>query len=382
MESLVKAFAEMGLVWPDTVSAQASLGRRAEPGELRAWRELLNQAYGRRVLRAGWAIFGRQLTLKHAEVLAKNIGAWEVAIEKSRSLAPLLATFVRLERPHLSDVGAIRADLLVRGLKPAAWKWLCHQHPLVVRKLLCFGWTPECLFWLNVLSQAHQGRTLHSSWLEEGRPFDSSALYERAQANVGKGRTAKYTLELERLFKLLPSQATHQALAEYSAIVNAYLLGCRDSRWKLGIQVNSTWKGLLEKIRRFEVNRLNAAQAAQAARLAEDPQHLIAWSPHFETFKAGTVQVVELLSHTDLVSEGIALSHCVGDGAYLGGCLSGEHIIASMQESLSRTRATLQLRKSSSLDKWVIAQLAGVGNARVPEVFWRAAHALRDALPT
>lgn len=379
MESLVKAFAEMGLVWPDPVSAQASLGRRAEPGEFRAWRALLSQAYGRRVLRAGWAIFGRQLTLKHAEVLAKNIGAWEVAIEKSRSLAPLLTTFVRLERPPLSDVGAIRADLLVRGLKPAAWKWLCHQHPLVVRKLLCFGWTPECLFWLNVLSQAQQGRTLHSSWLEEGRPFDSSALYLRAQANIGKGRTAKYTLELERLLKLLPYQATHQALAEYSAIVNAYLLGCRDSRWKLEIQVNSTWKGLLEKIRRFEENRLNAARAA---RLAEDKQNLLAWPARFETFKAGTVQVVELLSHTDLVSEGVALAHCVGDGAYLGGCLSGEHIIASMQESLSRTRATLQLRKSSSQDKWVIAQLAGVGNTRVSEVFWRAAHALREALPT
>lgn len=374
MEELVRALGELGLVWPDRVSVQVKLGRQPSVIERQTWQALLRQGYGETALKLGWAIFGRNLELRHLAVLAENSGVWVEAVEKSRALAPLLAPFVLIGRPAVSDIGVLRADLLERGLKPSAWKWLCAQHPHVVRKLLAYGWTEECIFWLNLLSRALPSRQLHSMWLESGRPYESAALCGSLKAAADNTEGAQACLELERLMRLLPCRPDAQTLAQYTCILNAMLLGRQNAKWRLTVQTNSTWKGLLERIRRFDDERIAQAKAVRAAE-KED----VAWSPTFTLFESAGIKVVELLSKTDLISEGAALSHCVGDGGYLADCVKGNHVIASMYEPLSRTRATLQLRRKVE-GGWYIAQLAGIGNTRVPRVFWNSAQALQEKL--
>lgn len=370
----IEKLGHLGQVWPDAASAHAALGHPLEAAQRKLWARLVRQAYSPAALRAGLAIFGRDLTLQELAGLQTQSQPYLARIQESRSLAPLLAPFVKVGVSSPQDYAGLRTAGLARGLAPSSWKWLCRQSPCVVRKLFTFGWTPEAVFWTNVLAKARAHRPLAAAWLEAGRPYMLGQHFE--QLDTRAPRAAAQALVLERFLRLVPEHPTADAMVVYEAIAVALQAGSTSPVGALSVQSNSTWKGLQERIRRKEDERLALAQALKAAQQGADTR----WRAVFGSCEMQGVHIRELTSNEELREEGLVLDHCVGNGQYLAGCLTGQHVIASLELPVTRQRATLQLRSKPGTRGYIIGQLAGPGNSRVPQSFWRAARELQAQL--
>ncbi len=376
INQLVDTLGSLGQVWPDSASLLSVLVRRPSPYERQQWRQLLRAAYGKPALSAGYAIFGRDLGLRELANLQAHQEAYRARVKESASLAPLLAAFVKVGVAPPSDYGVLRTGALARGLTPAAWKWLSRQRPSLVRALFAFGWTPEFIFWTNLLARARAQEPLSSRWLEAGRPYMLGQHWEHLSSLAQDGKVYQdRLLNLERFLRLLPSQTSAELLVEYELLAAALHMGFLSPRAELRVEPKSTWNGLLNRLRKLEAERLALAERVHAARAGED----VSWRAHFGEFESNGVAIKELTSNADLVREGVSLSHCVGDGQYVQGCLTGQHVIASLQLQATNQRATLQLRHVPR-QGYVIGQLAGPSNSRVPQVFWRAARDLQASL--
>lgn len=371
---LIEKFGALGQVWPDAESTRAALERLPTMEERFSWRKLVHKTFDREALRAGFAIFGRDLTLEDLGRLEPFASQYVSRVRENMSIAPMLAPFVKLGGPPPADISGVRRGVLARGLTVQGWKWLCRQRPGVVRKLLAFGWTPESIFWTNVLSKARAAELLSANWLEAGRPYLMGQHYEHREA-VGHD-SVQHALVLERFLRVLPPAPGLEDLPAYVAIVTALHVNSLDSKWQLQVQRNSTWKGLANQARRLEAARMALAAEVRAGKEGAD----VTWRPVFGDCETEGVQIRELTSNLELRQEGVVQNHCVGDGPYLEGCLTGQHIIASLALPATRQRATLQLRRLPAGRGFVIGQLAGAGNSRVPQTFWRAARALQARL--
>ncbi len=375
VHSIVTVLGQLGQVWPDAPSVQAALGCPWSAQHRRSWRALLRQAYSRETLTVGYAIFGRNLELADLGRIAPYTREFAARAQEAPALAPLLGAFAKVGVAPPQDYAAIRQGALARGLRPAAWKWLCHQSAASVRKLFAFGWTHEAVFWANLLAASRPHLPLSEAWLEPGRPFQTGLLYEQLTNCASAELQATRTLQLERLIRLVPATPSAQALAELETLTAELHLGHIDPEAGLTVQRNSTWRGLLERHRRKMDGRLALANEVAKAKGAKEQT----WDALFGQFQFGGVTVAELTSNFELVREGVLLSHCVGDGQYLSGCLSGAHVIASVVAP-SAQRATLQLRRNPANGQFTIGQLAGQGNSRVPQMFWTAARKLQAQL--
>lgn len=364
LTTVIETLGGLDQVWPDAPSVRARLGRNWSVSERLAWRELVHKCYGRQALRAGQAIFGRDLRLTELGQLSSFAADYLRRVQESPSLAPALASFVKVGAAAPADYKCIREDALKLGLEPGAWRWLSHQAGSVTRKLLFFGWTQEAIFWTNLLSKALGPRRLCEGWLEAGRVYGLGPLYSAWAMQPQKDAA----LALERLLRLLPLTPSPERLAQLETLGSAMLRGLTPAR-------NSSWEGLLERVRRQEQARLRQAERELSTKLEQTVQHR--WPACFGRYETQGVIFDELTSNRDLVREGVQMSHCVGEGAYLEGCLSGKHLVARV--SSAQARATVQLRRTAG-NRWMIAQLAGVRNARVPQHLWQAAQALQAHL--
>ncbi len=375
LQSLVESLGELGQVWPDSASVRATLGCGWSPTQRSTWKQLLRQAYSRQALTAGYAIFGRDLQIVELARLSVHAQAYLERVREAPALAPMLNSFVKVGVAPPADYAGLRQGALDRGLLPTAWKWLYRQPVAVVRKLFAFGWTPEAIFWTNLLAKARADQPWSELWLEPGRPYQMGLLYEQVSASACPQYVADKSLQLERLLRLMPAAPTVQTLQEFETLTAELHLGFRNPQWTLAVQRNSSWKGLLERQRRHHDERLARAAVFASVKAGGDCH----WEAQFGSFESNGVKVTELTSNAELVNEGALLSHCVGDGAYVEGCLSGTHLIASLQAP-SAQRATLQMRRNDATGRFNIGQLAGQGNSRVPQVFWHAARALQQQL--
>lgn len=374
LEHLVKTLASSGLAWPDGPTVSVLLGRPWTRQERRAWCSLLERTYGRTTLAVGWAIFGQEATLDALAKLQPYAADWRVRITESPSLAPVFGPFVKLGLPPPDNMHGLMVDLKVKGLSTAGWKWLCRQSRSVVRKLTAFGWTAEALFWVNLLAKA-QPNGLSSRWLEAGRPYALGGHYAALQWSHAEAQVDA-TLQLERFLRQVPAQADEKSLWDYELVSAGLLLSRQSERWTIRFERNTSWAKVLEQLRRQQDERLKLA-----ANTTSSDEEVLTWQPRIGSMTLCGVQVRELTDSLSLVREGLVQDHCVGNGLYAQGCVRGEHIIAALEEPTSGLRATLQLRAPDVPSApWLVGQLAGLGNGRVPQFFWKATRALQEQL--
>ena len=374
LRSLVSKIGELACVWPDHVSVAATLGRPWQPAEAAAWRRLVEERYSRQALKAGYALFGRSLRLEDLAHIAQEPDRWLSRAQEASGLAPLLGPFVKVRTTAPDNLAALREGALRRGLTPAAWKWLRRQHPSTTAKLFAFGFTVESVWWTNLLSEAQPDVRISSRWLEEGRPYLAQPLYEHVRAAAQLEAAKAERLNLTRFFRLLPVQCDPRALGEYELLATGMLLGLRDSRYRLSVGSGRTWLTLLRQLRRFADERENLARAKAALQDAVAAGQVLSWPPLLGSGQHLGLEFHELCSSTALEQEGVLMAHCVGDGAYTVDCQLGHQAILSLREPVTGTRATLQLRRLNG--RWTLGQLAGTGNTRVPQVFWKVARVL------
>lgn len=378
---LVKSWGALNLVWPDRTSATAILGRMPSLDERIYWTKLVRKTYGAPALKAGYAIFGRALTLDDLAHVAKNPQPWAARAKEGVGLAPLLTTFVRARQPAPANFKQLRESTLARGLTSFSWKWLCHQHPATVARLFAFGWADEAIWWANLLSKAVAGKKLDPVWVENGRAYLQQSLYESVRQIRSTAETHILTLQLERLFRMVPQKADPKSLVEYELISYAFLAGIRVPELQLSVAPGRSWSSLLVSVRRQNDRRaaiaLELARVRVAAQEKADTFAAVAsWPARIGSGMLENIQVQELTQAKDLEVEGAIMSHCVGNGGYLLECISGGHTVLSLLEPVSHARATLQLVKQPGSATVRIGQLTGPANSSVPQVFWKVARAL------
>lgn len=377
---LVRQLGALGLVWPDRVSVASAKGGLLEPEQRAIWQRVVRKAYGVSALKAGFAMFGRGLALADLAHISNEALQWQARVTEGAGLAPLIAPLVKMRQAPPASYQGLRANALALGLTSLGWKWLCRQRPALVAKLFAFGWTAEAIWWVNLLAKARGSDSLSASWLESGRPYLQQGTYEWvACCPPGNARHAA-DLYVERFFRLVPSEATAQHLAEFELVTSAVLAGLRTRKNRVSVAPGRTWPNVLETVRR--VNQAREARAQQlalerAATLAlQEQARDTAWKAQIGSGQLQQVMVTELLTERDLVNEGCLMDHCVGNGGYLASCATGQHLVMSLKEPITNARATLQLVKSASKSPWHIGQLAGPANSTVPQVFWKVARSL------
>ena len=375
LHTLVRVLGQLGLVWPDRTSVTASLGRNWTSAEHIAWALLVRRTFSQEALKVGYALFGRQLQLDDLGHLAHEPQAWAARASEAAGFAPLLAPFVRVRTTAPADLAGLRHGALRRGLAPSAWKWLRRQRAAAVAKLFAFGWTPECIWWANLLSRALPHRQLDPRWLELGRPYLLQRHYEFAASDNELHAASAQALNLERFLRLLPQQCDAKSLVEYEMLSAGILVGLQDARYGLCANPGRTWSSMLQTLRRH--NDTRTAMALREAKTQDllEQGHAVSWEPVVGSLTHRGVHVRELCSHAELLHEGILMAHCVGNGTYTPGCASGAQSIFSLSEPLTGSRATLQLRRDGH-NTWRITQLGGPGNCAVPSLFWRVAREL------
>lgn len=379
MESFVLKVSNIGYVWPDTLSVTAALGRVWTSEERTLWRKLMHNCYTPMALSAGYAIFGRQLTLREALHLNKSAQAWRDRALEAKGLAPLLGPRAVIEMDAPSNLKQLRDSLLKRGMAPLSWKWLYKQNLSVCRRLFSNGVTAEAIFWANMLARAQPDKKVSAQYLECSRLYGGQPLFWLVSAEASP--TIVHT-QVERLCRLLPADATPQAIEEASLLVQALTVGFREGDMQLRIAEGSTWRNLLSFVRaRNRERELRAAQL-YAQRMEEQQELTIkqkaiessVWAAKIGAGEIYGIQFEELTSHKDLVIEGLAMNHCLKDGGYTEGCIHGTSVILKLSERVTGARATLQLRRSNTgPDSWFISQLQSFGNTAVPMIFWKAA---------
>lgn len=374
-EEYVLRCGEFGYVWPDRLSLEALLDGPAL-AHRKSWRNLLRQVYGVEALTLGYVVFGRQLKLRHLELLSSNLAQTRARVHESASLAPLLAPFILVGRGLAENYGTLRDGLLRRGLTPAGWRWLSHQSAATVRQLFRFGASDEAIFWTNVLCKALPQRTLSSDWIESGRPWQTGRFLPLLSGWQEDSRT-KAVQQLERYFRALPGKADPQVRIEHELVLGELYRGFQHGEFDL-IQPKQTWPNLLRKLRELQHRREEAALAAQTVA----PTTNVSWEPLLEPQVFNGVTVVELCSQSALLREGLSMAHCVGNGSYAVSCKAGSSAIFCLTHESTGSRATLELTRASRSTAWRLSQLSGVGNSRPSALFWSVATTVRDLCNT
>jgi hypothetical protein len=383
METLVAKWGALNLVWPDRASATAALGRVPTYEERNLWKKLVKKTYGRSALKAGFLVFGRSLSLDEVAYIAKDPASWIQRSQEGKGLAPLLSPFVRVRQPAPQNFKTLRDGALNRGLTSLGWKWLCRQRPKTVEKLFAFGWTQEAIWWTNLLSKAITDKPMNPLWVENGRAYLQQSLYEILQHTVCPAERHQLALQIERLFRLVPAVADPKTMAEYEFISYAFLAGVRAPELQLSVAPGRHWTNLL-----LSVRRQNDKRAAMALELARDAAQTdsgggssvdASWPLRIGSGVLENIEVQELTHSSALEAEGASMTHCVGNGCYLQGCISGSHAVFSLREPISGMRSTLQLMLGDT-EGFRIGQLAGPANVQVPQIFWKVARALASGI--
>lgn len=363
-----------GYAWPEPNCS--ALNNNPEYAELnRTWRLLLRKTYGPKALRIGYAIFNRALRLEHLGYIQTHAEALAHRLAEAPHLAALLTPFVRVEAPVPSDYAVIRTPMLSRGLTPAGWRWLCHQSRESVGLLLAFGWTEELVTWLNLLARALPGTRIHPGWLEAGRPYGLGRVLQ-LMTGWSLGSKVPALAQLERYLRLMPSRPDAELIVQHEMMSAELYVRLRNADFTF-LAPNQGWKGLTEKVRREHEFRRQKAKAEAETRLSGKS---LEWSPVLGEQYVQGIKALELHTEISLVSEGIEMAHCVGDGYYTLQCMAGTSAIFRLSHPELGTTATLQMSREDASAPWRIAQLAGPGNARPMRIFWEAAHAIRNLM--
>lgn len=362
---LLKRLFSMGHVWPDVTSVSAALGRKWTAKERTLWRDAIYQRHTPMAITAGYAIFGRNLTIQSLAKLDQWPDAWRRRTQEAQALSPLFAARVLMGLPPPESVKHLKEACLKRGLQDAAWRWLRAQSGSFSRKILQRGPSPEAIYWLNTLAKAKQGSRVSSRYFEDGGLRGTEALCWM-QLDVA---------QVARFCKLLPDAATPQALAELDSLVRGLTIAGRGTALRLSVQPGVTWDSLLKRISRFYAEReriaLNSRELTEVKALD--------WQGKLGSGNVMGINFEELVTAQSLVAEGLIMDHCLKDGSYLERCALGEHVILRLIEPITGERATLQLvrsEKGSAQRPWLIGQLKSFANTRVPQVFWAVAHVL------
>lgn len=362
---LLKRLFSIGYVWPDVTSVSAALGRRWTAKERAFWRDALYQRHTPMAITAGFAIFGRNLTIHSLVKLDKWPDAWRRRTQEAQALSPLFAARVLMGLPPPESLKDLKEACLSRGLKDSAWRWLRAQSGSFSRRILQRGPSPEAIFWLNTLAQAKQGTRVGSQYFEDGGLRGTEAFHWMQLGSA----------QVTRFCKLLPSPVTPQSLAEMDSLVRGITIAGRGSELRLSVQPGTTWDSLLKKISRFYAERERIALTSKEL----DEVRTLGWQGKLGSGKVMGINFEELVTAKSLVSEGLIMDHCLKDGRYLERCAGGENVILRLTEPITGERATLQLVRSdkgSSQRPWIIGQLKSFANTRVPQVFWTVAHVL------
>lgn len=379
MKDFVTKVSNLGYVWPDAISVVAALGRASTPEERALWRKLMHNCYTPMALSAGYAIFGRQLTLKDAAHINRTPQAWRERALEARGLSPLLKARVSLELPPSENLKQLRDGLLNRGLASFTWKWLHKQRLSVGRMLFANGASAEAVSWANMFARAKPEQKLSAKYLESSRLYDGQPLYWLASA---ENSPTTVLTQVERLCRLLPEDATDQDIEEATLLTQAVIVGFREGDMPFKISAGSTWKNLLAVVRARNRARdeeaarlyLERTQAQAHEKAQQDALEGLTWSAKFSAGNLYGVDYEELTSHKELVIEGLAMNHCLKEGGYTLNCARGISAILKMREPVTGRGATLQLIRSTvHSDKWDIVQLQSYGNSTVPMIFWKVA---------
>jgi len=371
-EEYVTRCGELGYAWPDRRSLTILFDKA--PPYRNAWNSLLRRVYGERTLLLGYQLCGRQLPLALLPAVAHQAETLAARLSESTALAPLLVRFLQLDIPVPRDYAVIRTPALEKGLTPAGWRWLTHQRADTVRKLLCFGWSEEAIGWINLLAIARPRDTLSPRWFEAGRPYGTQGFVQQMASWSAEAHKAGLTL-LERYFRVLPDEATGPRLVEHELVLAELFRMLVEQDFTL-IKPQQGWPGLLRKVRERQTARAERAQELAAARATAKT---LSWTPGFGQQTIDGILVTELCGESALIAEGVAMSHCVGDGGYSDACASGRNIVFSLAHASTGSRATLQLSRTRQ-NTWAIGQLAGPANGTVPAAFWNCAKVVRDLL--
>lgn len=311
-----------------------------------------------------------KITIQTFNTVWQNKESLETVSRENPGLLPLV--FHGLEKgvldPQYDLVQALRANLLNRGVSPAAWRYLARHGSRLFRPFWehqpdvdLFHWVAQYLAWLDEMGLPRPpSLAMARTWI------DIEMGYCNGELHWNRGWWNLPAPILSAALKS-PRRDVPTFLKEFSAIAHWTIFE------KLELDANQRKAGWDWISRQWQASQIELAARATAGNAS--------WVSHVGEMTAGNLIAVPLTTELQLVEEGLAMRNCLA--TYSGRCVNNEVRLFSIRRRDSGKRIADVSIVPEESGVWVVSDIKGYANARssilLENFAWRVADAYTQA---
>lgn len=270
--------------------------------------------------------------------------------------------------PHYDLVQALRANLMNRGVSPAAWRYLARHGTRLFRPFWehepdidLFHWVAQYLGWLDEMGLPRPpSLAMARTWLDIEMGYCNGAL------RWNRGEWSLPAPILSAAFKS-PRRDAPTFLKEFAAIAHWAIFEQPE------LDANQRKAGWDWVNRQWQVSQVELAARASSGNAS--------WVSLVGEMTAGGLVAVPLTTERQLVDEGLAMRNCLA--TYTEWCVNDEVRLFSIRRGESGKRVADVSIVPEKNGEWVVSDIKGYTNTssrpEVENLAWRLADAYAQA---